>query len=131
MCSATPVYGGFAHLTQEQALAKSDSGPRKVSNTPDHLMLTSVDAPAFCKRAEFLFSPGHQIVGFAVFASRADDLDVTEVLQRADRFDFTGGRYAQGHQVYFSPQSEDRKLLIPYEVDGPRPVLAQFPHLSY
>src|SRR5260370_17184988 len=113
MCSATPVYGGFAHLTQEQALAKSDSGPRKVSNTPDHLMLTSVDAPAFCKRAEFLFSPGHQIVGFAVFASRADDLDVTEVLQRADRFDFTGGPVPHPPHASLPPPPPATKITPP------------------
>jgi hypothetical protein len=125
MCNVTPVYSGFAHLTQEQALAKSDSGPRKVTSTPDHLLLTSVDAPAFCKRAEFLFSPERQIVGFAVVASRADDLDVNEVLQRADRFDFSGGKYANGDQVYFTAQSKDGRIRIQFEVDNQRLVLAR------
>jgi len=125
MCSVTPVYAGFAHLTQEQALAKSDSESAKVTSTPDHLMLTSPDAPAFCKHTEFLFNPEHRIVGFAVSAFRADDLDVNEVLQRADRFDFTGGKYATGDQVYFSAQSKGGKILIQFEVDGHRLVLAR------
>jgi hypothetical protein len=125
MCGVAPVYAGFAHLTQEQVLAKSDSGPRKITRTPDHLLLTSVDAPAFCKRAEFLFGPERQIAGFAVVASRADDLDVNEVLQRADRFDFNGGKYANGDQVYFTAKSKDGKILIQFEVDNQRLVLAR------
>jgi hypothetical protein len=124
-CSVTPVYAGFAHLTPEEALAKPDSGTGKVFGTPDHLMSTSPDAPDFCKRAEFVFSPDHRIIGFEVFASQADNLDVNEVLQRADRFDFTSGKYANGDQVYFSAQSKDRKMLVQFEVDGHRLVLSR------
>jgi hypothetical protein len=125
MCGVTPVYAGFAHLTPEEALAKSDSGTGKVSGTADHLMLTSPDAPDFCKRAQFVFSPEHRIVGFEVFASRADDLDIGNVLQRADRFEFTGGKYASGDQVYFSAQSKDKKILIQFDVEGHRSVLSR------
>jgi hypothetical protein len=125
ICSVTPVYAGFAHLTPEDALAKSSSGPGMVSGTPDRLMLTSPDAPGFCKRAQFVFSPEHRIAGFEVFASRADALDVNEVLQSADRFDFTSGKYASGDQVYFIAQSKDKKILIQYEVDNHRLVLSR------
>jgi hypothetical protein len=125
MCSVTPGYGGFAHLTPEEALAKSDSGIEKVSGTPDHLMLTSPQAPEFCKRAQFVFGPEHRIIGFEVFASRAEDLDIGDVLQRADRFDFTSGKYASGDQVYFSAQSKDRKILIQFNVEGHRSVLSR------
>ena len=125
MCSVTPVYAGFAHLTPEEALAKAGSGTGNVSGTPDHLMLTSPDAPDFCKSAEFVVSPEHRIVGFEVSASRADDLDIGEVLQRGDRFDFTGGKYADGDQVFFSAQSKDKKVLSQFNVEGHRSVLSR------
>jgi hypothetical protein len=125
MCSVTPVYAGFVHLTPDEALAKPDSGTGKVYGTSDHLMLTSPDAPEFCKRVEFVFSAEHRIVGFEINASRADDLDVRDILERADRFDFTGGKYAGGDQVYFTAQSKDRKVLVQFSVNGHRLVLSR------
>jgi hypothetical protein len=125
LCGVTPVYSGFAHLTPEEALAKSNSGTAKVSGTAEDLILNSPDAPAFCKRAELLLNSERQVIGFKVFASRADDLDVREVLQRADQFDFAGGKYSNSEQVYFSAQSKDRKILIQFNVDGPRSILSQ------
>jgi hypothetical protein len=125
MCSVTPVYAGFGHLSPEEAIARPDSPAAKVSGTPDHLQLTSPEAPEFCKSAEFVLNPQHRIIGFRVTASRADDLDIGEVLQSADRFDFTGGKYADGDQVYFSAQSKDRKILIQFDVEGHRSVLSR------
>jgi hypothetical protein len=124
LCSVTPVYAGFAHLSPEEALAKSNSGSAKVSGAPEDLILTSPDAPAFCKRAEFLLNPERRIIGFKVCASRADDLDVGEVLQRADQFDFAGAKYSGSDQVYFNAQSKDRKILIQFNVDGHRSILS-------
>lgn len=124
LCSVTPAYAGFSHLTAEEALLKS--GPtERVSGTPDRLIMASDQAPDFCKRAQFLFNPEHQIVGFQVLASRADALDIDDVLQRADRFDFTGGKYATGDQVYFSARSKDNKILIQFDVEGHRSVLSR------
>jgi hypothetical protein len=125
MCGVTPVHAGFADLSPEEALAKTDSGTEKVYGTGDRLMLTSSDAPDFCKRAEFVFSADHRIVGFEVNPSKADDLDIMEVLQRADRFDFTSGKYANGDQVYFIAQSKDKKIVIQFDVEGRRTVLTQ------
>ena len=62
--------------TAEEALAKSDGGPAKVSGTTDRLILSSPDAPPFCLRAQVILSSERRIVGFEVFASRTDDLDV-------------------------------------------------------
>jgi hypothetical protein len=124
LCGVTPVYAGFAHLTPEEALAKSNSGTAKVSGTAEDLILSSTDAPAFCKRAEFLLNPERRIIGFKVFASRADELDVDEVVQRADQFDFAGGKYSNSEQVYFSAQSKDRKILIQFNVDGHTSILS-------
>jgi hypothetical protein len=125
MCSVTPVYAGFVHLTPDEALAKSDPGAGKVSGTPDHLMMTSPDAPGFCKRAQLILNPDHRIFGFEVNATPADDLDVSDVLLRADQFDFIGGKFAGGGQVYFTARSKDRKVLIQYEVVGHRLVLSR------
>jgi hypothetical protein len=124
MCGLTPVYAGFAHLSPDEALAKSDGGPAKVSGTTDRLILSSPDAPPFCQRAQFIFSSQRRIIGFEVFASQADDLDVGEVLQQGDRFDFSGGKYAGGNQVFFSAQSKDKKVLIQFRVDGGRSILS-------
>ena len=118
MCGLTPVYAGFAHLSPEEALAKSDGGTAKVSGTTDRLILSSPDAPPFCQRAQFIFGSERRIIGFEVFASRTDDLDVGEVLQQADLFDFSGGKYAGGDQVFFNAQSKDKKILIQFRVDG-------------
>lgn len=125
ICSVTPVYTGFAHLSAEEARAKSDTGTAQVSGTPEHLMLTSVDAPAFCKRAEFVFSPERRIIGYAVVTSRADDLDVGEVLQRADQWDFTGGKYSGSDQIYFNAEGKDKKILIQFNVQGQKQTLSR------
>jgi hypothetical protein len=125
MCSVTPVYAGFGHLAPDEALAKSASGAGVVSGTPDRLLLASQDAPEFCKRAQFVFSPQHRIAGFQVVATRADAMDVGEVLQRADRFDFSGGKYANGDQVFFSAESKDKKVLIQFDAEGHRSVLSR------
>jgi hypothetical protein len=125
LCGVTPAYAGFAHLAPEEALAKSTSGTATVSGTPDSLTLASPDAPAFCKRVQFVFNAGRRIVGFEVIASRSDDLDIGEVLQRADRFDFSGGKYANGDQVFFSAQSKDKKVLIQFDAEGHRSVLSR------
>lgn len=123
-CGLTPVYAGFAHLSPEEALSKSDGGTVKVFGTTDRLILNSPDAPPFCQRAQVILSPERLIIGFEVFASRADDLDIGEVLQQADLFDFAGGKYAGGEQAYFKAQSKDKKILIQFRVDGRRSILS-------
>lgn len=125
MCGATPVYAGFAQLTPDQALTKTDFGVGKAYETPDRLMLNSPDAPDFCKRAQFVFGADHRIVGFEVNASQADALDVSEVLERADQFTFSGGKYVGGDQVYFLAQSKDKKVVIQFNVEGHRTVLSR------
>jgi len=125
MCSVTPVYQGFAHLTSEQALAKSGEGARNVSGTADRLQLSSSEAPEFCKNAQFIFNTEHQITGFEVVASREDDLDFGEVLARADQFNISGGKYTDRNQVYVLAQSKDKKLRIQFDVEGHRSLLSK------
>jgi hypothetical protein len=125
MCSVTPAYTGFVHLTAEEALAKSGSETGSVSGTADHLELSSSDAPDFCRSVQFIFNSDHRITGFEVPISQADDLEIGEVLQRPDTFDFTGGKYANDDQVYFIAQSKDKKIRIQFNVEGRRSLLSR------
>jgi len=126
MCSVSPGLATFANLTAEQALAlaKSGSGISRIAGSPDRLTLDSPEAPQFCQRAELVVSPENKIVAFEVPASLSDSLDVSEVLQQADRFDFAGGKNTDSNQVYFNAQSKDKKILIQFEVQGHKPVLS-------
>ena len=124
MCSVSPELTAFARMPVEEALAKSESGVSRIAGSPDHLTVSPPLAPDFCKRAQLVVGPDNKIVAFEVLASQADVLDVTEVLQQADRFDFAGGKDASSDQVYFSAQSKDKKLLIRFEVQSRRSVLS-------
>lgn len=126
MCSVSPDLAAFANLTAEQALAlsKSGSGVSRIAGSRDRLTLDSHEAPEFCKQAQLVVSPDNRIVAFEVLAPLADSLDLTEVLQQADQFDFAGGKDTDGDQVYFNAQSKDKKILIRFEVQGHKSVLS-------
>ena len=112
MCGVSPKFAAFAHLTAEEALAKSESGVSRIAGSRDRLTLNPPVAPDFCKQAQLVVSPDNRIVAFEVQASLADSLEVTEVLQQVDRFDFAGGKDTDSDQVYFSAQSKDKKIRI-------------------
>jgi hypothetical protein len=122
MCGVNPELAAFGHLTAEQALAKPESGVSRIAGSPDRLTLNSPAAPDFCKQTQLVVSPDNRIVAFEALASRADSLEVTEVLQQADRFDFAGGKDMDS--VYFSAQSKDKKILIRFEVQRRKSVLS-------
>ena len=124
MCSVSPDLAAFANLTAEQALAKSGSGVSRIAGSPDRLTLDSPEAPDFCRQAQLVVGPDNRIVAFDVPASLADSLDLTEVLQQADRFDFAGGKDTDSNQVYFNAQSKVKKILIRFEVQGHKSVLS-------
>ena len=129
MCGVTPVYAGFARLTPDEALAKSDSGAGRASGTTDRLVLTSPEAPGFCQRTQAVFTPEHRITGYEVIASRAEDLDVNDVLRSADLFAFTSGKYADSGTIYFIAQSKDKKISIQFDSDGHRMVFSSVSYL--
>jgi hypothetical protein len=124
MCTVSPALAGFAHLTADQALAKAESDVSRIAGSPDRLTLKSPSAPEFCKRAQLVVGPDSKIIAFEVLASQVDSLDVTEVIQKADRFDFAGGKDEGSNQVYFNAQSKDKNLLIRFEVQGQKLVLS-------
>jgi hypothetical protein len=123
MCGVAPVYKVFDHVTPEEAM-KSGADVSPIPNKPDRLSLESPVAPVFCRNAQLVVGPEGKIVGFEVSVSQADDLDIDEVLQHADRFDFTGGKYSNGATVYFSAESKDKKIRIQFDVQGHRSVLS-------
>ncbi len=123
MCGVTPTYRSFAYMTPEEAL-KSAALVTRIADKPDRLSLESPTAPEFCRRVQLLVGPDNRIMGFEVTASQADEFSVNEILPQADRFDFTGGKYANGDSVYFSAESKDRKMMIQFEVQNHRSVLA-------
>jgi len=125
MCSVTPVYTTFGGMTPEEALQTGTNGvARVVVDKSNRLSLVSPTAPEFCRNAQLIVGANNKITGFEVSASRGDDLDINEVLQHADLFDFTGGKYSNGDQVYFSAAKKDKKMLIHFDVQGHRSVLS-------
>jgi hypothetical protein len=125
MCSVTPQLAGFAHLTAEAALAKSEFGVRRIAGSPDRLAFSSGNTPEFCQQAQLIIGPDNRVAAFEVVASLADSMDVDEVLQHADQFDFTGGKYSDTDQTYFSALSKDKKILVQFDLQGHRSVLSR------
>ncbi len=124
-CSGTPAYQVFAFLTPEAALTKSVAGVSRIDGAPERLRIGSPDAPDFCRRAQLATGPDHKIAGFEVMASESDSLDVDDVLEQADRFQFTSGRDPRTQRVWFAAQSRDRKVLIEFEGQGHRMILSR------
>ncbi len=116
VCSVSPELTVFADMTAEQALAKTESSVSRIDGSTDHLALNAPGAPDFCKQAQLILGANNKIVAFDVVATAADSMDVNEILQEADRFDYAGGRDTNGDQVYFTAQSKDKKLRIRFDV---------------
>lgn len=125
LCSATPLYAGFAFQDAEKALASSDFQVVRVPGTPDRLELGSPVAPDFCRQIQLVIGPDNKIIAFEVVATAADSLDLTEILRYADTFQFTGAKDSAGDPPYFTAESKDKRIWIRYEVQGRRSVLAR------
>lgn len=124
-CRGTPAYQAFAFLTPDAALTKSVAGVSRIAEASDRIRVSSPDAPEFCRRAQLVIGPDNKIDGFEVLASESDALDVADVLERADRFEFTSGKDPGTQKVYFTAQTRDDKILIRFDVQGHRTVLSR------
>ena len=124
-CSETPAYQAFAFLTPDAALATSVAGVSRMEDSPVRLRIGSPSAPDFCRRAQLVASSNDKITGFEVVASEADSLDVDDVLEQADRFQFTSGKDPGSQTVYFTAQTRDRKVAIDFELRGHRMILTR------
>jgi hypothetical protein len=124
-CSTSPAYRSFAFLTRDAALAKPGSGVRAIDDAPNRLTVNSIDAPDFCRRAQLVIGADNRITRFEVLALPSDALDVADVLEQADQFDFTSGKDARTQKVYFTARSKDRKVLIQFDIEGRQTVLSR------
>ncbi len=124
-CSGTPAYQTFAFLTPEAALTKSVAGVSRMDDAPDRLRIGSSAAPDFCRRAQLVIGANNKIDGFEVVASQSDTLDVDDILEQADRFEFTSGKDPRTQKVYFTAQTRDKRVAIQFEVQGHRTVLSR------
>lgn len=127
-CRTSAAYAAFAHLTPAEALKELESSVAPNAGARSELMFDSANAPDFCKRAQFLIGPDGKIDGFEVVPSGADTLDLSELLQNADRFDFSGGKDASG-KPYFIAESKDKTFRIEYTLQGRVPILTRVRYL--
>jgi len=82
-------------------------------------------APDFCRRAQLLIGAGNKIDGFEVLAGPSDTLDVADILEQADHYDFTSGKDPQTQKVFFTARSKDRKIVIQFDVQGHRTIFSR------
>jgi hypothetical protein len=124
-CNSDPAYRHFAFLTRDAALAKPGAGVRPMDDAPNRLIVNSPDAPDFCRRAQLVIGDSNKISRFEVIALPSDALDVGDVLEQADHFDFGSGKDPRTERVYFNARSKDNKVLIEFTIEGRRPVLSK------
>jgi hypothetical protein len=122
-CNGTPPYQGFAFATPEEALAKAQSGVSRVADIPDRLSVSSADVPGFCRKAQLVIGPDNKITGFEVQVPPGENLDIGDVLERADQFEFTSDKDKQSQKVHFVARTRDGKILIEYEIQGRQSIL--------
>jgi hypothetical protein len=124
-CGGAPAYRAFAFLTPEAALAQPGLNASRIADAPDRLRVNPPGAPDFCRRAQLLIGAGNKIDGFEVLAAPSDTLDVAEILEQADHYDFTSGKDPQTQKVFFTARSKDRKTVIQFDVQGHRTILSR------
>jgi hypothetical protein len=127
-CASSPAYAAFAHLTSEQALAETEFKVVRKANT-SNLSMDSPNAPDFCKRAELVVGPDNRILGFEVLPTAAQTLELADIIEQADRFDFSGGKDPDTGETNFFALSKDKKLLIEYQLQGRVPILVRVRYL--
>jgi hypothetical protein len=124
-CSVAPAFQPFAFLSRAAALDKPEMGVRMMEDAPDRLSVNPPDAPDFCRRAQLVVGGDGKISRYEVVASPSDGLDVADVLEQADQFDFASGKDTRTQKAYFTAQSKNKKVLIRFDVQGHRIVLSR------
>lgn len=124
-CSGTPPYQSFAFATPEEALAKAQLGISRIAERADRLSVGSADVPEFCRKAQLVIGPNNKIIGFEVRVQPGENLDIGEVLERADQFEFTSDKDTQSQRVHFKAQTKDNKILIEYDMRGRQSILSR------
>jgi hypothetical protein len=125
-CESSPAYAGLAHLTPAEALSNSES---KAAPHSDGLTFAFANAPDFCKSAHLVMGSDGKIAGFEVLPFGAETLDLSELLQNGERFDFSGGKDPNSGKPYFIAESKDKKIRIEYTLQGRVPILNRVRYL--
>jgi hypothetical protein len=122
-CRNTPAYEAFASLTPDAALTRS--GVSRIPDADDRLNASAPDAPDFCKRVRLVIGSDNKVTGFEVVGSASDTLDVADILEKAEEYEYSGVMEPASQKRYFTAQSRDKKLLIQFQVLGHRTVLSR------
>jgi len=124
-CRDTPAYQNFAFTTPEEALAKAASDVNGIAAAPDRLTVSAPGVPDFCRRVQLVVGPDDKILGFEVRTSLAETLDVGDVLEQGDQFEFTSAKDGQSQKVHFRAQTKDKKVVIEYDMQGRQSILSR------
>jgi hypothetical protein len=124
-CNGAAPYQGFAFTTSEEALAKTQLGVSRITDRANRLSVSSADAPAFCRKAQLVVGPDNKIIAFEVPVPPGENLDIGDVLERADQFEFTSDKDRQSQKVHFAARTRDGKILIEYEIQGRQSILSR------
>jgi hypothetical protein len=124
-CNHTTAYAGYAFLTPDQALAEGAGKVERVPNVTDRLIINSPDVPEFCRRAGLIVGPQNKITGYEVITSEDQALDVADVLEKADQFDFASGKYSNSETSFFTAHRKNDKLTIEFRIEGHRTILSR------
>jgi hypothetical protein len=128
-CSDSAAYTAFANLTPEEALTKSGSDAARENDATHRFAIGAPDAPDFCKRAQLVVSAENKILGFEVLPAGAETLDLAELMQQADQFDFSGGKDAKTGEPFFTAETKSKKIVIQYTLQGRMPRLVTVKYL--
>jgi hypothetical protein len=124
-CNGTPPYQSFAFATPEEALAKTQLGVSRIAERADRLGVSSADAPEFCRKAQLVIGPNNKIIAFEVQVPPGENLDINDVLERADQFEFTSDKDKQSQEVRFAARTRDGKILMEYQMKGRQSILSR------
>lgn len=76
-----------------------------------------------------MVSPENKIFGFEVLPAGAETLDLAELMQQADQFDFSGGKDASTGEPFFTAETKSKKIVIQYTLQGRIPRLVAVKYL--
>jgi len=128
-CSNSAAYTAFANLTPEEALTKSGADAVHEKDGAHQFTIGAPGAPDFCRRAHLAVSPENKILGFEVLPAGAETLDLAELMQQADQFDFSGGKDATTGEPFFTAEAKSKKIVIQYTLQGRMPRLVNVKYL--
>lgn len=124
-CRGNSAYQALAFQRPAALLARPEFRVSRVDDVTTRLKIFVPNAPDFCKRSQLIVDPNDKVQGFEVAASPSDVLNITDVLELADQFDYSSGKDPQTRSTYFAAETKDRKVLIRFNLVGRQMVLSR------